>query len=267
MAVSRELHRACVDVGYDFASALLVDPSGLQEIERPGFTGNEEDALKILTKERDRWKDEGWIAAADFLTRFINKSQKNGELYEPAGEVKDDIVEQSESMVKQVVISEISRELIKRQELARKWGIGAPGSGPLNELKWSGHVRWQSRISENWKGALYYNSKDDKYLSTNNDLFYAFAGADLTIDVSLKGTKYHKRVFPGPYTTYNIGVKVTIQDDYTFPPVPDRLKIPEYAAANYLETKGYKKFPIKVQFDKSYELTTDTISQRGIAYR
>jgi RHS repeat-associated protein len=231
------------------------DPSGFQSRRellsgkmnpRPApVTPEEMRALRVLGDEIIRWRKNGWTAAAALLEHFVSKS--DGSLYTLEGSAKDDVIAQAESMVRKAIEDRITKNDTIFNNLATlKKGQNA-------SITFKEHVRWQSTVWENPVGAAY-GTEDIKDL--NNDLFYAYGGADLTVHGTIMGFRYKAvGAFP-PEFTYAVKADVKIEDDYTFKPegpLGSRLWIDAYAAANTLENKfGYKSFKDAVSYSRSY---------------
>ncbi len=92
----------------------------------------------------------------------------------------------------------------------------------------------------------------------NDDLFYAFAGANL----KLNGRITKVGTFDTPtkhYLKFDVKATIAITDDYTFEPkgpLGSRLWFEAYDAANFLQERlqgnQYQPFPVAVAFARTY---------------
>ena len=110
------------------------------------------------------------------------------------------------------------------------------------------HVRWRATLSESIGGAWY--SGGERVQAVNNDMFYAFGGADLTVEGKLINVKCKKGNVPG--FSFDVSATVTISDNYSFTPNWVRETYSnEYAAAVFLQGQGdFPPFLDMAQFDK-----------------
>jgi hypothetical protein len=69
----------------------------------------EESAVATLKTEINRFKKNGWIAAADLLQHFVDKS--DGKLYTLQGAAKDDVMKESASLVRLAIWHEITKNI------------------------------------------------------------------------------------------------------------------------------------------------------------
>jgi hypothetical protein len=95
-------------------------------------------------------------------------------------------------------------------------------------------------------------------VATNNDLFYAYGGADLEVNGTVTDSVKDKA---GSGYRYDVGASVTIKDKYSFQDEQfPRMTFEAYRAANWLETKmknsPYKPFRTDVTFKNSYDSFT-----------
>jgi hypothetical protein len=234
-------------VGNNPANA--VDPTGLSDAADMLAVGTpspmtEALALGILKDEIKRWKGNGWNFAAHLLQHFIDK--KGPKDYTLTQEDKDEVMEQSERLVKKVIYKAI-------------WDDERITCNNLGDasIKFSGHVNWWPQATEKLAISLAGGSGDTSDI--NNALFYAYGGADLKLEGHTKNLTVVQRPSGRVWFQFDVQAKVTISDDYTFEPegrFGSRLWFDAYRAANFLETKlpdsPYKKFNDSVTFEKLY---------------
>ena len=80
-----------------------------------------------------------------------------------------------------------------------------------------------------------------RWIMGDGEPFYAFGGMDLYVTGTLKICKEWSFSSERAWTFTGT---VTIRDTYTFPDIWYRMWFPDYAAANYLETHGYRSFGV-----------------------
>lgn len=174
-----------------------VDPSGLG-------VETEEQALSILNEEIKVWRGKGWNLAANLLQHFIDK--KGPKEYTLTAEDKSELIDQSENLVKQAVYQAI-------------WDDESITCGNLKDasFKFKGHVRWNpTSPGESTPGFLNSAIAKERVKDANDDLFYAYGGADLEIEGKVVHLETMQTQSGRVYFKFSISATVTISDDYTF---------------------------------------------------
>jgi hypothetical protein len=217
-----------------------------KEAERRRIPWTEERALKILQKEITRWQGNNWTLAAHFLQWFIDK--KGPTPYKYTDGDMCELIEESTHMIRKAIIRGMN-------------GVNIGNVDPTGKaITYKGYVRWNPTFKENttisslaFVGTLLGEVNADIQAS-NNDLFYAYAGARLEVKGTVDDAVKDKG---GNGYRFWVGATVTIKDNYTFHPTTfPRMEFLAYEAANWLETRmknsPYKAFDTDVTFKDSY---------------
>jgi hypothetical protein len=172
------------------------------------------------------------------LRHFLDNSGKD---YVPTEDDIKEVSKESDKMIKNVLKS-----------------LAQDKAGPARDaltvgttLSYEGHVRWVASWSAVGLGdrAL----ADERFVDSNDYMFYAYAGADLKLIGKVTG---FKRKAYRDQDSVDVKADVTLSDVYDFAqtgPLKVRLLFEAYEAANFLQTKaGYKPFAHTLTFTKDY---------------
>lgn len=204
----------------------------------------EEDAARAIVEgEIKRWRANGWNFAANLLQHFLDK--KGPQRYAPTAADTQEVAEESQLMVESAIYRAI-------------WDDANITSGALmgSPIDFNARVRWTATgFEESIPGSVY--TAGEPLTDANDDLFYAFGGAELTLDgrVTKVGSVTTQ---VKSYLKFDVNARVTIGDLYSFKPTgwhDVRLWVEAYAAARFLETLpegAYQPFRVTVMFRQTY---------------
>jgi hypothetical protein len=227
------LYRYCSDEPID-----ATDPSGTFTLL--GYAETQAEALQVLRGTVARLRGSGWNFAANLLEYFIEGKGSPTTPYTLTKGDVDEVKEQSTNMVGKI----ISYELHHTGGIASSTLKGSV-VGIVNE-----HVRWNSTASESFGGSVQGEVTGERFQDTNNALFYAYGGADITIDGRVTGV-----VKKDGCCLCTVKANVTISDTFAFPAGAARQWVKEYYAGYLLQARSnYQPFSHTVRFTKEYQV-------------